>query len=225
MINGGYMKKAFTLSEVLITLGIIGVVAALTIPTVINKQNKVVVESHLKKFYSEVNQALNNYIAVNGDLEALKFNNGTASFDENLRLVDMYLLKYIKYSKVEKCKISNFFQNAACVYLYNGDSFAFAACSDGVDIPYCVKCDVNMDVTKENPKKKFWFQFNKRISGNGNAFASQHSIDPYSMNWNGTVEDLKNNSKYGCRKNNSRFEFCAKYIQQNGWKIPDDYPW
>lgn len=30
------MKKAFTLAEVLITLGIIGVVAALTMPSVIN---------------------------------------------------------------------------------------------------------------------------------------------------------------------------------------------
>lgn len=31
------IKKAFTLSEVLITLGIIGVVAALTIPVIISK--------------------------------------------------------------------------------------------------------------------------------------------------------------------------------------------
>ena len=31
------LKKAFTLAEVLITLGIIGVVAAMTLPTVVNK--------------------------------------------------------------------------------------------------------------------------------------------------------------------------------------------
>ncbi len=30
------MKKAFTLAETLITLGVIGVVAALTLPTLIN---------------------------------------------------------------------------------------------------------------------------------------------------------------------------------------------
>lgn len=34
------MKKAFTLAEVLITLGIIGVVAALTIPTLVNNYRK-----------------------------------------------------------------------------------------------------------------------------------------------------------------------------------------
>ena len=35
------MKKAFTLAEVLITLGIIGVVAAMTMPTLIQKQQDV----------------------------------------------------------------------------------------------------------------------------------------------------------------------------------------
>lgn len=33
-------EKAFTLAEVLITLGIIGIVAALTLPTIVQKQNK-----------------------------------------------------------------------------------------------------------------------------------------------------------------------------------------
>ena len=32
-------KKAFTLAEVLITLGVIGVVAAMTLPSVINTKN------------------------------------------------------------------------------------------------------------------------------------------------------------------------------------------
>ena len=40
---------AFTLAEVLITLGIIGIVAALTIPNVTSKYRKKVVETELKK--------------------------------------------------------------------------------------------------------------------------------------------------------------------------------
>ena len=46
------MKKAFTLSEVLITLGIIGVVAAITIPSLITKYQKKVIETTLKEDYS-----------------------------------------------------------------------------------------------------------------------------------------------------------------------------
>ena len=51
-------KIAFTLAEVLITLGIIGVVAALTIPTLMANHRKQVVETSLEKFYSTMNQAI-----------------------------------------------------------------------------------------------------------------------------------------------------------------------
>jgi len=45
-------NKAFTLAEVLITLGIIGVVAALTIPSLIQKQTEKATVVKLKKAYS-----------------------------------------------------------------------------------------------------------------------------------------------------------------------------
>lgn len=51
-------KIAFTLAEVLITLGIIGIVAALTLPTLLNKQNEKSTISKLKKFQTTMNQAL-----------------------------------------------------------------------------------------------------------------------------------------------------------------------
>src|SRR5574344_654228 len=47
-------KKAFTLAEVLITLGIIGVIAALTIPTLIQKIDDKIYISMWKKKYSEI---------------------------------------------------------------------------------------------------------------------------------------------------------------------------
>ncbi len=51
-------KSAFTLAEVLITLGIIGVVAALTMPSLIASHRAKVLETQFKKRYSELNQAL-----------------------------------------------------------------------------------------------------------------------------------------------------------------------
>ena len=50
---------AFTLAEVLITLGIIGVVAALTLPTLIQNHQKQVYVTQLKKAYSTLNNAIN----------------------------------------------------------------------------------------------------------------------------------------------------------------------
>ena len=51
-------RQGFTLAEVLITLGIIGVVAAMTIPTLIGNSQKEQYVVGLKKAYTQFNQAL-----------------------------------------------------------------------------------------------------------------------------------------------------------------------
>lgn len=52
------MKKGFTLAEVLITLGIIGVVAALTMPALIQKNQDKELLSGIKKTYSDISNAV-----------------------------------------------------------------------------------------------------------------------------------------------------------------------
>ena len=46
-------KKAFTLAEVLITLSIIGVIAAMTIPTLVLNYQRNITETRIKAFYSK----------------------------------------------------------------------------------------------------------------------------------------------------------------------------
>lgn len=53
---GNNVNCGFTLAEVLITLGIIGVVAAITLPAVINETRNKELEVQFKKVYSELNQ-------------------------------------------------------------------------------------------------------------------------------------------------------------------------
>ena len=62
-------KFAFTLAEVLITLGIIGIVAAMTLPTIIQKQYQKEASSRLKKFYSAMSQSILLSEVDNGPLE------------------------------------------------------------------------------------------------------------------------------------------------------------
>ena len=50
--------NSFTMAEVLITLGIIGIVAAMTLPSVINKSQKFILKQQFKKAYSILAQAL-----------------------------------------------------------------------------------------------------------------------------------------------------------------------
>lgn len=60
------MKKGFTLAEVLITLVIIGVIAAMTIPTLMNSTNNQEFRVGLKKAISSLNQAMSLNYALEG---------------------------------------------------------------------------------------------------------------------------------------------------------------
>ena len=85
-------RTAFTLAEVLITLGIIGIVAALTLPVIISDVKNSQLEAGLKKAYSVLGQALNMYQAENGE----RIIAGDAT---NRRMIKSYLMQYIKSAK------------------------------------------------------------------------------------------------------------------------------
>lgn len=61
-------KKAFTLAEVLITLGIIGIVAAMTLPVLTKKYQYYILENQFKKQYSILQQALLNIQTTDGQI-------------------------------------------------------------------------------------------------------------------------------------------------------------
>lgn len=60
------LKKGFTLAEVLITLAIIGVAAAMTLPSLLNKTQGKELETQYKKAYAVLTQALNRMNAEQG---------------------------------------------------------------------------------------------------------------------------------------------------------------
>ncbi len=98
--------SAFTLAEVLITLGIIGIVAALTIPTLINNYQKQSYATALKKGYLQYQGFLKQYMADEGTTNL----NDTDLYDQPLAETDANRQKQVeqiirKYFKVAKfCK-------------------------------------------------------------------------------------------------------------------------
>ena len=86
------MKRrfGFTLAEVLITLGIIGVVAAMTIPTLMNSTGQAEFKSVFKKAISALNQAITMNVALaDTDFSVL---NG-ASFATDGSIANMFLTR------------------------------------------------------------------------------------------------------------------------------------
>lgn len=88
----------FTLAEVLITLGIIGVVAALTIPALIQNSQKQEYVTKLKKAYSTINQALVQMANDNGCPGDLKCT-GIFSASNDNTAVGAIFTKYFKVAK------------------------------------------------------------------------------------------------------------------------------
>ena len=62
------LKKAFTLAEVLITLGIIGVVAAMTLPSLINNYRDKEIVTKVRKTYSDIYNTINHARTSDGNI-------------------------------------------------------------------------------------------------------------------------------------------------------------
>ncbi len=213
-------KSAFTLAEVLITLGIIAVVAAMTLPSVIINYQKEKTVSYVKKFYNEINNAVRMSVVDNGDVELWMEDARPDNYNENLKFLQEYILPYIKYFKVDNCN-----NQQVCVYLSYG-MFTYRVDGNGGDIVFYVNSK-----PERSPKNYFAFQFNKRNDAVAN-LSNKPIVEPYTFQWNGNynppkVNTLKTDGLLGCNSSagNARYAYYTKWIQLNNWKIPDDYPW
>lgn len=215
------LNFAFTLAEVLITLGIIGVVAALTIPPLVQKHKKMVVETRLKHFYSTINQAI-----VLSETENLSkedwwlvlpdgcSNTGSEACLTNL--FNKYFKNYLAYSKVEyKAKTTNV--NFGALYIYFNNGSVIVNSYKAKDWIFFV--DAKM-LDKPAVAGKDYFQFGfypdedaaSRLGARKNNWYKK-GVEPYiTWNWDGTTEGLLKTKDY------------AKYLQMHEWKIPDNYP-
>ncbi len=100
----------FTLAEVLITLGIIGVVAAMTLPSLIANYKRKVVVTQLKKTYSTLSQAFERSKADYGDSSNWDLGgNYLLSVNEVRKVTEnfskIYLIPYL--SKVKEAKYTS----------------------------------------------------------------------------------------------------------------------
>ncbi len=246
MNGGGGGKQAFTLAEVLITLGIIGIVAAMTLPTLITNYQKKQTATHLKKFYSTMQQAIKLSELQNGEVKYWDFEIGG---NNNMEVfTNTYLKPYLKIIKE-----------------YQPDNFP-------ADIHYkCLNgnnCDAYGEVKNNNPKivladgtmilatdligaydvdNKLVAAVNIIVDINGFKKPNQYGRDVFAFTIQhhtgfapagvGFVNELQGSQGFdrdwfknaggnvrACNINQNGF-FCAGLIMVDGWEIKDDYPW
>lgn len=229
------MKKinAFTLAEVLITLGIIGVVAAITIPMLITNYQKRQVVTQLKEAYSIMQQAVKLSEEDNGGVDCWDTTlTGEQFFKKYMqgyvKSMNMYTTGELK--KLAPRQLLNGSNYTGTTYtgaksshftLINGSMITMNLNSAGENGMW-IGIDVN-GISRPNRigRDTFLFflspQYGLRALGDLGTPASW-SFKQYNRS---TVMGSSSNA---CSKGKSGY-WCAALIIQDGWNISKDYPW
>ena len=225
---------AFTLAEVLITLGIIGIVSAATIPIMLTNFKKRETVAKVKAAYSILSQAVKLSVEENGE---------TSGWDTSAPsvVVEKYLLPYMSgltktkdYQKTQMRTLSsqgnletnryldwswNLTYNPIYV-MQNGMHFNYSNSNDGYPT---IVIDIN---GSGNPNimgiDGFTFWIDPKTS----------SVVPagYNCSREGILgKGCPTSSDRMCIRDNIwqyyRGGYCAALMQKDGWTISKDYPW
>lgn len=204
-------KRAFTLVEVLVTLGIIGIVAAMTMPNLMINHKKRVVETRLKNFYSIMNQAVKTWEKDQGLLPedaskiigAIQNSTDYGNWFRNSIGAELNILSQ------EKLDNTNY-----KVILADGSSFIGSVQSTTgrpMQIHYCVDAKLCANTTNADAKNVFHF-----------AISNGKFLTCWTESWRSeTREQIFNR----CKNPSGNRHACTRLIEIDGWQIKDDYPW
>ena len=226
-------KRGFTLAEVLITLGVIGVVAAMTLPALIQKNNNKVVETRLQKFYSAFNQAILMAEKDYGDKSYWYEDLKGAEKDEEGNIIEgssaaekwfnKYLKPYLNLTRTDTLS-----DGSLMIYFADGSALRPAAgyTRDWYFYPgdpkKCI-AKYGESFSKSGGICLFVFNFYPASSTEQWRYHYKKGMEPYKAGWNGDINKLYEGSTFSCKTGNRHY--CTAIIQDNGWKIPDDYPY
>ncbi|CCX80703.1 unknown [Clostridium sp. CAG:715] len=212
---GSYFRHwcgAFTLAEVLITLGIIGVVAAMTMPSLMQHYKRQQATARIKKFVSVINQALisaENDLGPREDWVIGEMDNSDSAYN----FLNTYIKPYIKSADIEKRTL--FGRNMATLRFVYGSQMS-------VKVGACY--DIWYDINGEkgpNEKGKDIFVF--ILCKNGGCNFNSNQVRGFYCAPTGeqfpTHEQLIDNCK-----DRNRGSYCTILLEQNGYEFPKDYP-
>ena len=231
-------KAAFTLAEVLITFGIIGVVAALTIPGMSVKYQKQIAAKRLEQTYSILSQAIVHAQTDYGDISSWGMAASTPNQNDPTQpkeliksFADTYLIPYLKlltkpiltsnieYAGYKYPKTRDgreyMFTPSYILVLTNGVTlFMLYNGSTSVYTYPLIFVDINGKKGLNILGRDFFaFQFD--------------GVNKMKLEALGPDTDRDRLKSYCMSGNGEKYEnlYCTKLIMLDGWQIKDDYPW
>jgi len=219
----GYMKKifAFTLAEVLLTMTIVGVIAAMTIPTLHYQRVKKEYSAKLKNFYSRMDNAIL-------DMQADK-----GSFTDMIKPEDMDTEKGFQWyiDNVDPYMGHQFVDTAhKRIYFKDGSSIVTIYPGGCLDIVY----DTNGDRAPNREgydRYRFLMCFTKetrtRWFGNENVFWGAYGggLTDRSVTREQMIEKCEKgvqNADTG--EYTQAGSWCTRLLQNDQWEFKEDYP-
>jgi len=202
--------NAFTLAEVLITLVIIGVVAAMTIPNVIQHYKKQEYSARVKKFYSTMQQVVQKADAVGKSWRDFDDNISNFQNSNYLNFLNGYVLPYLQYTK----------RDNQIVYLTDGSYFKISL------EPYPFPCvhfdyDVNGDkLPNVSGSDIFEFEYcSSWYSGEKLKFGPYQYTNSMIKTYN-TREKVKD----ACASSSGGGHCTVLLVKYDNWEFKNDYP-
>ncbi|MCD7878503.1 MAG: type II secretion system GspH family protein [Candidatus Gastranaerophilales bacterium] len=209
-------KNAFTLSEVLITLVIVGIIAAITVPTLMANYRKQATLSKLKKFHSTLANAVKLTELDNGIpfSQWSGINNSLDWWNEN---IGKYMpVVEIAENKYEINDLSRSGSIPSHLYMLNDGTtiteIGTGCCGTGKYIS--IWYDTN-GAKGPNQWGRDIFQFNIREN------EARQTLVGANFHSRGTAETRERLLNY-CRSGN--LKGCTELIMRDGWEFKSDYP-
>lgn len=226
-----FCNNAFTLAEILITIGIIGVVAAITIPTLITNYQKKITATKLKKTYAELTNAVKLSEADNGEVSGWNITNKS---EENF---DEYILPYIKASKKNYSSLNYTCANGNNCHVLGiaHSKTAVYTLLSGVDIitlqynsnEKYIDTVVDLNGVNNKPNKigkdTFYIYIHPKL-GLRMSQENQGEANQGITSYKSRKTLLNGPASYGYNCKNLGI-WCGALIQRDGWTISKDYPW
>ena len=171
------MKKlGFTLAEVLITLVIIGVIAAMTVPTLMNNTNAQEYRSAFKKAISAANQAITLQYALEG-LSAQDVSGASGLVNDIFKRRMSVIDGQTTFTKSGTCTLGAVFTTADGMMYCVDSNFSNSKSANGVDTTCDTYNEYACATTKSNPT--LWIDVNGVKKPNESTTSSSRPRDIY----------------------------------------------